>query len=72
VSTDLLMTPDRPLARRGLSDRWQSHGPHWGAWHGGDEAGMEVAGGARPTDASGSVSYGEDQAGRGADDPGDR
>lgn len=49
VSTDLTMTPDRPLARRGLSEWWQSHGPHWGLGIGGTKPGWKwLAGGDRP------------------------
>ncbi|ETW95891.1 MAG: hypothetical protein ETSY1_28765 [Candidatus Entotheonella factor] len=49
VSTDLPMTPDRPLARRGLAERWQSHGPHWGLGIGGTKPGWTwLDGGKRP------------------------
>ena len=49
VSTDLPMTPDHPLACRGLVDRWRSHGPHWGLGVGGTNPGWKwLAGRARP------------------------
>ena len=32
VTTILELAPDQPLAPRGLSDRWRSHGPRW--WFG--------------------------------------
>ena len=49
VSTDLPMTPDHPLARRGLAERWRAHGPHWGLGIGGTRPGWGwLAGGQRP------------------------
>ncbi|MGQ4809242.1 hypothetical protein NKDENANG_02657 [Candidatus Entotheonellaceae bacterium PAL068K] len=41
VSTDLPMTPDRPLARQTLSTRLRSHGPHWWLGLGGTRPGWK-------------------------------
>ena len=49
VSTDLSMTPDRPLAPRGFAARFQSHGLHWGLGIGGTKPGWQwLAGRERP------------------------
>jgi ferredoxin len=49
VSTDMLMTPDRPLARRTFSDCLRSHGLHWGLGLGGTRPGWKwLAGRDRP------------------------